>query len=413
MSDSTNPTKVILGNLSEVALFDLVQFLNANRKSGLLTLRGKSERGFIYFEDGAIVNAIGDDLSQGVGVLKTFFHWKEGTFEFDSQQLTSEYTIQMPTDSLLFDIAKEMDEDLDESAPTDLQAPPENALKDIFSSAVNRQAMSQPVQDDGNIALGDLLAFFIGLDVSGMIVSAGRKMIARTPAGLKPVGKERVNAAQMTQLLTATAKILKAQGQRTAGFYAHETLGTFWLSHFADCGGRCLEVYRISDDEPDPLIFNLWPGSLEKILNHEGPALLLGNRIDNLVSLGLAAAVALAGRGQHVTCYQTVPTHTLDQINGYVRLQRPLIRAGGVDIAATLDGTDPTDAVILADPLGIRQLGELSSYPAGDLPIIATALFTDYHNRPLPDTKSDNKKRSETHDPILAISVHSDDASGG
>ena len=62
--------------------------------------------------------------------------------------------------------------------------------------------------------------------------------------------------------------------------------------------------------------------------------------------------------------------------------------------------------MVFGEPLNAAQLGVLSLYDTGGLPVVAPALFHDYYNRP----RDADAPEEEESSALLAISVHTDDA---
>lgn len=98
------------GNIQEEDISSLVQLLLMMQKTGALTVSCSGGEGVIYFEKGNIVSARLGKLT-GTKALQRIFRTAERKFEFSADfpdHLTQ--TIDVPTDHLLLDILRDMDE---------------------------------------------------------------------------------------------------------------------------------------------------------------------------------------------------------------------------------------------------------------------------------------------------------------
>lgn len=99
----------IEGNISQIPLVDLIQILSMNKKNGVVVLTRHEVKGFIYFKEGNIVNA---NLGKIEGE-KAFFRllsWSEGKFEFVPTKISTLHKIHRPTDSLIMEGMRQLDE---------------------------------------------------------------------------------------------------------------------------------------------------------------------------------------------------------------------------------------------------------------------------------------------------------------
>jgi len=70
------------GNLKVMSLPNLLQLLEMERKTGVLTLTRGEEQGFLYLHEGRIVSAILGRL-RGEAAVYRLLSWEEGAFELD------------------------------------------------------------------------------------------------------------------------------------------------------------------------------------------------------------------------------------------------------------------------------------------------------------------------------------------
>lgn len=107
-ADQAKTGPAIRGKLSDVALVELIQFLEQSRKTGTLKIKGP-EDGEFYLEKGRIINAVCGDC---VGEEAAFrlLHLVEGTFQLDAGTPKCEVTIQSTTAALIFEALRKADE---------------------------------------------------------------------------------------------------------------------------------------------------------------------------------------------------------------------------------------------------------------------------------------------------------------
>jgi Tfp pilus assembly pilus retraction ATPase PilT len=102
--------KIVQGDLASFSIFDITQTLLSGRKTARVTVESGPRRGFLTFKDGQIVHALDDKLDAGEKAVFTIFGWRRGAFTIDFEAVAGQKNIQTPTDSLLLEIARHLDE---------------------------------------------------------------------------------------------------------------------------------------------------------------------------------------------------------------------------------------------------------------------------------------------------------------
>jgi hypothetical protein len=82
------------GTLEELAVLDVVQFVNQAHLSGSLLLKSGAEEAQLFYRKGGLVHASLGPLS-GLEVLIRVVDWTSGTFSFDAGAVTTEESIRM------------------------------------------------------------------------------------------------------------------------------------------------------------------------------------------------------------------------------------------------------------------------------------------------------------------------------
>ncbi len=101
--------KEIEGNISQIPLVDLIQILSMNKKNGVVVLTRNEVKGFVYFKEGNIVNSTLGKI-EGEKAFFRLLSWGEGKFEFVPTKISSLIRIRRPTDSLIMEGMRQIDE---------------------------------------------------------------------------------------------------------------------------------------------------------------------------------------------------------------------------------------------------------------------------------------------------------------
>ena len=105
------PTPAALrGELELFGLFDICELLRLNRATGTLALTSDGRRGSLLFEGGKIVNAIDELRQEGKDAACRLFGWAAGAFEFRPETIGAARLIADPTQALMLEAARRLDE---------------------------------------------------------------------------------------------------------------------------------------------------------------------------------------------------------------------------------------------------------------------------------------------------------------
>lgn len=97
------------GALSDMGLVDLLQTIDVSRKSGTLHLTLHDKSGYVYFQDGRVLDAELGDLSAEAAIYR-FLLWNEGEFELDFREVKREDKLGVSTQGLLMEGMRRLDE---------------------------------------------------------------------------------------------------------------------------------------------------------------------------------------------------------------------------------------------------------------------------------------------------------------
>jgi len=99
----------VSGQLSEMNLLDWMTSLEQGRKTCALILRNAGEECVLYFDEGQVTHATCGGLKGDPAVFKVLT-WTEGGWELDFSRTTSEHTTTMPTQGLMMEGLRLLDE---------------------------------------------------------------------------------------------------------------------------------------------------------------------------------------------------------------------------------------------------------------------------------------------------------------
>jgi hypothetical protein len=99
------------GSTKVVSLFDLVQILSVNGATGMLKVENEDDKGYVYFQDGQIINAMDSDHHEGEGAAKRVFSVKDADFSFSEDLPSVAKRISRSPQNLIMEIARQIDEE--------------------------------------------------------------------------------------------------------------------------------------------------------------------------------------------------------------------------------------------------------------------------------------------------------------
>jgi CheY-like chemotaxis protein len=100
---------MVAGRLSEMSLIDWMQSLEQGRKTCALIVRHGTDECFLYFDEGQVTHATYGALTGDQAVFKVLT-WTDGDWELDFSKTTTEHTTTMPTQGLMMEGLRLLDE---------------------------------------------------------------------------------------------------------------------------------------------------------------------------------------------------------------------------------------------------------------------------------------------------------------
>ena len=99
----------MIGKLKDFRMIEILQMLNMNQKTGILTIYHDFDDGQIVLESGQITFALFHDF-MGEEAIQKMAAWEHGTFIFEKDVVETEKNIEKPTMELILDCCKMLDE---------------------------------------------------------------------------------------------------------------------------------------------------------------------------------------------------------------------------------------------------------------------------------------------------------------
>jgi hypothetical protein len=108
---------LLSGSVEQLSVPDLLQTVEAGRRSGIILLRHPTRNGLLWLRDGRVVDAEIDGGSRGAEAVYEMAFWDEGTFEADFTPVAAPERIFQPTSALLLEAMRRHDERLRDAPP--------------------------------------------------------------------------------------------------------------------------------------------------------------------------------------------------------------------------------------------------------------------------------------------------------
>ncbi|NNE44282.1 MAG: DUF4388 domain-containing protein, partial [Gemmatimonadetes bacterium] len=341
------------GNTGVLPLFDVVQMLSVNDASGMLRVENADEKGYLYFQEGTVINALDGDHREGEEAAKRVFALAEADFQFSPELPSVAHTIRCSTQSLMMEIARQLDEEsLVEGGDAshgervrEAQAASE-LLNDIFQK-LDEDSRILSLRSHQGISITSLLE---GLATETAVLHAREGAPVEIVDGgqSRPLGDIALDGRgfeEIRDLLLRSARPLSAGIPGAPGALAAPatddaafllsvgTLGHFRVERHVWGGQETVTVHRLPDG--DQLRAGLpWPGDrLDGFLAGPGSVVLLTASTADALALAFARACA------HFLSRDISP------FLGFARRWARLAPRAGRVLASTLDpsATTPID----------------------------------------------------------------------
>lgn len=102
-------TAGFIGSLSDIGLYDIIQTIELNKKSGILEIKGRLQDGRIYFKNGQMIQASVGKLRGELAVYR-MLTFGEGVFKMSFLDIDVELEIKRPNNALIMDGMRRLDE---------------------------------------------------------------------------------------------------------------------------------------------------------------------------------------------------------------------------------------------------------------------------------------------------------------
>ncbi len=97
------------GQLSDMAVVDLIQTIEISRKSGVIHFESENRRAAIYFRNGKVIDAELARL-QGVDAVYRLLIWTDGAFEVEFKNIRRKDVVELSSQGLLMEGMRRLDE---------------------------------------------------------------------------------------------------------------------------------------------------------------------------------------------------------------------------------------------------------------------------------------------------------------
>ncbi len=330
-------TRSVSGDLRAFNIFDVTQSLMSGRKTARVTVQSSNRKGYVYFRDGQIVAAVDDSLSKGQSAVMDIFSWSGGSFTIDFDVPSETVNIDVPTDHLLLEVARGMDElrrDRDLSPEDDVDGDATKGelkqrvgeeLRDRLNRVFKRVAdEAEPARARYTFnAFDGLLQALNDLQGTVLFLRPGQRPRIKSRGGLSSLNGELVTTEEiqgfLQPLLSETEQRQLRETKEVETFFHSETVGSFKVNVLNEHGRELLTfaptgklVSRLEALCPDPEQAAGLAATNSGLIVVGGP---LGSGKAPLVSAVIAHH--MESRGAFAIQFSDRNRHTYDQEPGF------------------------------------------------------------------------------------------------
>lgn len=179
------------GNTRFLSLFDLVQVLSVNEATGMLRIDDGSDKGYLYFQQGTVINAMDAAHREGEDAAMRIFAIRDADFSFSSDLPSVAHRITCTTQNLMMEIARRLDEEGHGEANLDEAQQATTLLNELFSQLDSESKILAHRSPQG-IQLGDLLASIRDSPESTLFLRAGDRPEVQVAGRIIPISEARL-----------------------------------------------------------------------------------------------------------------------------------------------------------------------------------------------------------------------------
>ena len=141
-----------MGQVAGIPLASVLQLVEAERRTCSLGVTSGRRRGRLHFESGRLINAFSDDFgAEGEAAAYDILTWSRTAIEFERLPEGVRRTIDMPTQTLLIEVARRQDEQREREArltPATPKPPTPSSEDDAAESGAGRSDAPDVQPDD-------------------------------------------------------------------------------------------------------------------------------------------------------------------------------------------------------------------------------------------------------------------------
>lgn len=286
---AATPRPAFSGELGLLSLFDLGQVLMLNRATGVLAVLSERRKGYLYFREGQLVNAVDEQLSEGEGAAYRLFSWSRGTFEFRQEPPGGDPIIHESTEATMLEAARRMDESGDSSGATGKLLERQDAmeaLRDVFQNLA-REARGLSPDSPRAQASGALDA--LARPGDRMLLRPGHPVRLRTGGAWREARDAALSVAEYEDMRTRLGVTADAGGTVLAQLPGGRTLS---VTRVTDARSEALWLQPVALPAPDPARLAAAPEALAGLLGTSRGLVLIGAVDADAASRLLHAVVA-------------------------------------------------------------------------------------------------------------------------
>lgn len=289
----------LTGNTRFLSLFDVVQVLSVNGATGMLRVDDGLERGYLYFQEGSIINAMDAENHDGEDAARRVFALRNAAFSFSSDLPSVAHRISCSTQNLMMEVARRLDEDGDGDGPHLDQAQQATTLLNELFTRIDTESKVLAHTSPQGLPLGDLLAAVRESPYATLYLRTGARPEVQVAGRLIPISETVLDAEGYVSLRDHLVRE-SDRGHRALG--AGDATGAHTLalnpseSYAVDVlrtgGGELCTIRRLATAEE--LLSTLpWSGeTIDSLLGTAGSIVLVTARDGGVLERAVSAAAA-------------------------------------------------------------------------------------------------------------------------
>ena len=199
------------GNLKQISLLDILRMLSSGRRTGRLDIKQAGKSGEIYLERGSIVHGLTGTQIGEKGVY-TLMGWLEGDFVFSPDVAAPESSINVTTEQLLLEAARQSEQwedikDIVSSTDSVFGISPSGSTSTVSLKPLEWQVLAQVDGQRSVMEIGEILGLH-EFEVARIVYSLTTAGLMYEVAEAKTIFRDIVDEVFFDQVSKAFTEVM-------------------------------------------------------------------------------------------------------------------------------------------------------------------------------------------------------------